>query len=375
MAKVAVKSKKAEAPVLKRRVKKDTGKEVVVRKALDAELLPAPTTKDIAIAKKCLDKIVGCWKQASASYYDIAVAVNEAYDKHYAEVCGYPNFESFVEKTIGMGYRTAMYLKDCGEAIKRQNIPRDRVESIGWTKFKELAPALKGTAELSPAKAAVAVDRLLKKGETMSTKALQEDLKKGKERPSVSDERVRLNMAFEAEPGSIVMDALRLAFNELGTEVPSTAIVHICTEWMALKGASGGTLSINDMIAHVERTYGVKIGSVVAAVEAAGKKQKAAKAVEEEPATKQRRKRGVAESVVEPVAEAESEEEVDLEALDKAGMLEFIKQYKLDVPKAAKMKEDALRKELYRLLTPVEGAEVPAEDEDDDIEKQLGLVE
>lgn len=249
MAKGKEKAKKAE------KAKKSTETPVEASpQVLDGELL-GPESQDRATQVR--EMIEGAVNNMTVAFYDLAVGLYEAYAKNYAQIWGYQNFEAYVTGRLDMKYRRAIYLVDCGKAIVEIGIDREKVQHIGWTKFKEISALIQKKPEEA--------DRYLALAEGVSASQLKEELRKEveiKQGREATAGVMRMSLKFEGDAMNVVADAIRIANGELGKEDVHASIGHICAEWLMAKSAVGTASSLDDWLLYLERTYGVRLQRV-----------------------------------------------------------------------------------------------------------------
>lgn len=210
-------------------------------------------TEVVAISRKAAevkDRIERSFKNITTSYYDLCLAIYEAYENEYAKEWGYESLFHYAEHRLGMKRRSVFYLLDCAKAIHTAKLGREQVEHLGWTKFKEIAPLIAEDPKRSEA--------LIGLAEEKSSRELIGEVKhiKGaKARPDV----LRLSLRFDGESMAVVNDAMRIAYGLIGREDPSFAINHICAEWLMLRWGSEIESPLEAWVEFLERAYGVKL--------------------------------------------------------------------------------------------------------------------
>lgn len=205
----------------------------------------------------CKERIEGSITKITTAFFDLATGLEEAYRNDYAGEWGYDNFRHYVEGRLDMKYRRAMYLVECGKAIKQLQLGRDQVAKIGWTRFKEIAPIVQEKPEDA--------ERYLDMAESMSTRELQEELRnevqttdgRGATAPAM-----RMSLKFEGPVMNTMNDALATAATEIGTEDVHACLQHITAEWLLTKGAASEMSTLEDWMAHLEKIYGVSLTKV-----------------------------------------------------------------------------------------------------------------
>ena len=338
-----------------------------VKRAADnaAVLLPAPTKAQRAVAEKCLARIEEDARTMTSAFYDLAVHIYEAYEGKYAQLCGYDNFEAYAEKNLPFGYRQAMNFKECGAMIIKLGIPKERVEKVGMTKFKELLPSFAEAAELPESRAEQVVQQLLDKGEKKSVRELQAEFQRQRAVPATPERFILRNLAFDTHQGSIVADALKVAYAEIGSENNVDAVTHICDEWLAFKGEGGLTSTLEDYIALIERKFNVKlvVEHKQSAAKAAAKSKPAGKTAAAESKAVTKKEEG------DDVREEETVE-IDLDEMSKKEMLALIKKHGISIKNPQDMSETKLREALAEALSE----DIDEEDEDA-LLQELGNLE
>lgn len=103
------------------------------------------------------DKIKGLFKTAAEhmaasekAFFDASVELAKLYYNKTFEFWSIPDFKSYVESDLapeGISYRVAMYRVQMGKAIIEHGLTKERIEKIGWSKFKEVASAIIGKSK------------------------------------------------------------------------------------------------------------------------------------------------------------------------------------------------------------------------------------
>jgi hypothetical protein len=329
---MATKATAPKKPEVKAKAKKETPK-VTSKVEEPVTTVPVKVSKiEEAKAKKCLQRIEEGVKGMADSWYDVSIAMKDAYENGYAEICGYENFRTYVEGTLDIKYRMAMYFVNAGKTLVRLDIPKERVAEIGITKFKEVVPMLEEITESTKNedRMKTRTEKLLNMAETKSSRELADELRRTPKKEA-QPEKLRLSCKFEAEQGRVVSDALAIAAGEIGNTEVSNGLNHICSEWVMMKGTTGGRSSIEDHIKYLEKTFEVKL-----TVTEGGKKTSKTKEAE-----KSGKKIEKQEAVKAP--EPEQESAIDLDALDRKGLEAFVKKHDLDVSFTKKTTDDQLR--------------------------------
>jgi len=176
----------------------------------------------------------------------------------------YQKFEEYTTKELGIEYRKAMYFVQVGDMVNAygQNI-KDSLESLGWTKVKDLARILNKDN----------LEEWLNLASSMNAKELQKavaDALSGSGVDNPPDKITTITLRCDSSAASIILDAINEAKKTTETSDIVSAIEYICLDWMETKGESTGSIektSIEDMIKFMERLYGVRLGRMSLASE------------------------------------------------------------------------------------------------------------
>ena len=142
-------------------------------------------------------------------------------------------FKDCIEVKFGLKYRKAMYLLKIADDLVDSEVPWSKVESVGWTKLKEIAPVLNNDN----------VDDWVEKAETCNTLELKELVKAHKEGdldpselPEVTDSVSTLSFKVHSDQKEQILAAIEQAKAEVDSSYSTVALEGICTGYMA--GAS-----------------------------------------------------------------------------------------------------------------------------------------
>lgn len=144
---------------------------------------------------------------------------------------GYENFKAYVQAEVGIEYRRAMYFIGIYNSLVTSGVKWSDVESLGWTKLKEIASIL------TPANVKEWVDL----AEQMTTLQLQEYIKQQKAAttntasgPATEEASKTTTMTFKLheDQKATVREALEKCKSEMGTEVDSVALEHIALDFL-----------------------------------------------------------------------------------------------------------------------------------------------
>jgi hypothetical protein len=153
---------------------------------------------------------------------------------------GYPDFGTFVEEKYGFAIRKAKYLIDIYTHLVTKMIPWEKVQHLGWTKLKDLAPVL--TLEN--------LDEWVAKATPLTVKELQAILKpasaEGEKANATTSDTVKITYNFKADQYDVVAKATAKAKAELGTEFDTVAVENIMSGYLG--GNTAVAYSLDDVI-------------------------------------------------------------------------------------------------------------------------------
>lgn len=161
-------------------------------------------------------------------------------DKTYFEVGGalfvvqingwfapYPSFKDFVEQSIGIRYRKAVYLVEIYEAMANVKIEWSKFQHLGWTKMRRLAKVVNAANADEWIK--IATEHTSSEIEELVRKHLAGELKATKgSKPEHSK-----TLKFHADQFEIVNKAIERAREQSGTKYDSAAFELICMDYLA----------------------------------------------------------------------------------------------------------------------------------------------
>jgi hypothetical protein len=168
--------------------------------------------------------------EISSRFIEMGRLLLEAYQNNYARELGYNSFEAFVEDRLHMSYRKARYLAETVNVfISEFQIPEEEINALGWTKAKELIPAIKGgTVENAR--------EWMEKAKTLKTSEINLEVRKSQAPPGQAEDLQRYDTlgigVFEDEK-IIIERAIELAKREGATIRPGRALMLICAEYAA----------------------------------------------------------------------------------------------------------------------------------------------
>lgn len=197
-------------------------------------------------------EIIELDKQIEQGYLDLARLLSEAFHAEFHADWGHQTFESFCNSELSTHYRKAKYLISIYDKVKFLDLPKDRVEKLGWTKMKEIATVI----DAENAK------EWLEKAEKLTSRELEDEVSTVKRRRvGGSSTPAMVTMTFkmtdvEANP---ITEALEEAKKLCEADNDSIALEMICQDWLMDRAEKPATRSLADQITYLEKVYGVHI--------------------------------------------------------------------------------------------------------------------
>jgi len=180
--------------------------------------------------QKALNEADKLAENVEVSYFRLGGVLKLINDNSWFE--GFASFDDFVLQKYGFAGRKARYLISIYDNLVTKQISWEKVQHLGWTKLKELAPVL--TPENT--------DEWVSKAEALTYVELMKLLKPSEEGTSDSikptDEIVKINFKLKADQAEAVNQALAKARGELHTEFDTVALENICLGYL------GGNTSV-----------------------------------------------------------------------------------------------------------------------------------
>jgi len=141
---------------------------------------------------------------------------------------GFKDFDTYVYEKFGFQIRKARYLMAIYTDLVTKQIPWEKVQHLGWTKLKDLAPIL--TLDN--------VDEWVKKADALSVVELQAALKAssaptGDTSSATKDDVSVLKFKVKPDQKEVVTTALAKAKGEINTEFDNVALENICAGYIA----------------------------------------------------------------------------------------------------------------------------------------------
>jgi|GEM_PF-6968009 len=206
-------------------------------------------------------------KSIEDNYLDMARLLHEAYTKEFYIEWGFEEFRDYCEGELDIHYRKAMYLIGIWDKVTELGLPKSKVKKIGWSKMKDLYTVInEDNAEEWLASAA-----------KMTTREVTEAVKEVRSERGTSRTPSTTTLSFRANESeaSIILDAIAEAKKLTENDNDTVALEMICQDWMESQGATPERASIDDIIAYLEKVYGVEVTYRVTGAEekSSGKKE------------------------------------------------------------------------------------------------------
>lgn len=181
-------------------------------------------------------------------YVNLALLAYEAEKNKFYNEWGFKDFEEYAEKELKMRYRKLKHFIKIGKKVTDLNLPKDRLEKLGWSKVSALLGILDPTN----------IDEWLGKAEKMSVREVIESVKVVKiNDPNVTTPKiVKINFKLHEDTASVVLDALEVAKTLTGQDCMALAIEMICSDWMQAQAAVPTKGSLDHKIKYLEQIYG-----------------------------------------------------------------------------------------------------------------------
>lgn len=199
-------------------------------------------------------------RDISQGYITLAHLLYEAYHNDMHEQWGYKKgrkgFTEFVSDELDIHYRKAMYLVDIADKVKELDLDDTDVQKMGWTKMKELSRIIDKKNH----------KQWMEKAKDMTTDEVIEAVKMYAGKKKATGESggpenlpVVMKLTMNSDEGSIMTEAINTAKKVLDTENDVNALVYIAQEWMQTSGTDMEAVTLENQVAFLEKTYGVKL--------------------------------------------------------------------------------------------------------------------
>lgn len=184
-------------------------------------------------------------------YIDLALFAYEADKNEFYKKWGYSEFEEYAEKELHMKYRKLKYFIKIGKKVSDLNLPKEKLEQLGWSKVSAITAVLKNEN----------AEEWIEKAETMSVRELVEAVKVTKQNdpntpvPKITTITLKLT---EAIAGTI-LDAIETAKKLTESDNQALALEMICSDWLEAQDAIPVKTSLDQKIKYMEKVYDIKV--------------------------------------------------------------------------------------------------------------------
>jgi hypothetical protein len=195
--------------------------------------------------QKALQEAEKLAENVEVSYFKLGGILKLINDNSWFE--GFPTFDAFVFETYGFQSRKARYLISIYDNLVTKQIPWEKVQHLGWTKLKDLAPVLTQDN----------VDEWVAKAENLTVADLlavlnsNKNAEEGEKTAKTTDEWVKMPFKFKKDQAETVTQALQKAKGELNTQYDTVALENICAAYIGGSVAVQKQPSIEDMIKNI----------------------------------------------------------------------------------------------------------------------------
>lgn len=203
-----------------------------------------PKEERVQEARRLRDRALMLRRRLHSTSLELATVLHRIYHAELWAEMGHDSFMAFTEGELEIGYRSCMYSIRIVDAMNRYGIPLARAREIGWGRLRVLLPHLTehGTTDL------------LARAERMSVRELDASFR-GSEQQTPEEHRVMLTCT--SAEASVIYDAIDYAKRRLDTKSSSSAMEHICQEWMISSEGETSQVALQDIIGFVQKNYGV----------------------------------------------------------------------------------------------------------------------
>ncbi len=186
-------------------------------------------------------------EESEANKYKIggALARIQANESWWREA-GYQNFKDYVETSLGIGYRKAMYMIEIYKKLLELDVPLAKFSGIGWAKINRIVSVLTNEN----------IDEWVEKAKVMSRRELEACIKAEKAKaiagPSAEASATpktitNKNFKLHGDQRELWDDAYAKFREETGKEGETTALEGICAHYLG-----GGGVAFSDLKQHIE---------------------------------------------------------------------------------------------------------------------------
>lgn len=195
-------------------------------------------------ARRLRDRALMLRRRLHSTSLELATVLHRIYHADLWTEMGHDSFMEFTEGELEIGYRSCMYSIRIVDAMNRYGISLTRARQIGWGRLRVLLPHLTehGASDL------------LARAERMSVRELESSLRTGTEQPP---EEHKVSLSCTPAEAAVIYDALDYAKRRLDIQSSSSAMEHICQEWMISNEGEISQVALPDLIEFVRKNYGV----------------------------------------------------------------------------------------------------------------------
>ena len=210
------------------------------------------TATEVSRSSEVREQILGIQEQKEKSYVNLALLLYEAYTSKYAVEWGYKDFKTYAECELATRYRKAMNFVEIGEKVSSLELPKSRLEKIGWSKLRILASILNKDN----------MEEWLSQAEEITYRELDEIVRKERVDRGDLDDRpktVKLTIKMSEAEAGVIESAIEDAKALTNSENTTVALEMICSDWMEARGTTPGKANLDDHIAYLEKVYGCRL--------------------------------------------------------------------------------------------------------------------
>ncbi len=222
---------------------------------------------DEATARKLHERALDCRHRIDEATFELAEVLYVIYDKAHYVALGYKTWREYVEKELDFALRKAQYMVQMWEwyGIKLADHPevRQKVETLGWTKSKELI----GIVDQSN------VDDWVEKAKTMSAvqlvevardalKAIENGDDGAKNKPKDAQDLKSKTFRLDAGQTENIERALVKAGEIGNTEDKAKQLDMICTDFISTNVGAKGKKAIQALLKRIEANLGISIVAI-----------------------------------------------------------------------------------------------------------------
>lgn len=183
-------------------------------------------------AEDAIKEVPDLLNGADENHFKLGGVLSLISTSKFFKVDGFENFKDFVEGKFGIQYRRAMYWITIYDALVESGVPWEKVQHVGWTKLRDLAPIL--TLDN--------VDEWVERAMGLTTIQLQDAILKFKagaltnagSEPVETAKSATTTVTFKihADDKILIKSAIEKAKHEAETEYDGVALVSLCNNYL-----------------------------------------------------------------------------------------------------------------------------------------------